>query len=353
MTDQLPSRLRAFALNLLHPRSSASIRSSHSACVVSLALLIDLALGDPANRWHPVAWMGGAIARARRRAPRSGAGRQFAYGLATALGGAASCALIGCALSAMLRRLPRPPAILAEAVVLKLMLSLRGLLVAGEAVRRPLASGDLAAARQQLSWHLVSRDTSALDKAQVAAATVESLAENASDGVVAPLMWYAVGGARWGLAGTLAYRFLNTADAMLGYRDAEREWLGKSSARLDDVANWLPARLTAALLVAAAPLVGGDAHRAWHIWRRDATLTASPNAGHPMSAAAGALGVALEKVGQYTLGAGMRAPDVADIRSAQKLVAVAVALFAGAATFAVMVFRQRQSVIPAKAGIHA
>jgi hypothetical protein len=103
--------------------------------------------------------------------------------------------------------------------------------------------------------------------------------------VVAPLLWYVVGG----LPAALAYRFLNTADAMLGYRDREREWLGKPAARLDDAANWLPARLSALLVIGCAWLAGGSSGQGWRIWRRDAGLTTSPNAGHPMSAAAGVL----------------------------------------------------------------
>ncbi len=311
-----PLRLCAFALKFFNPRSFL---------VIPLALLIDLALGDPANRWHPVAWMGTAIAWTRRHAPRREPARQFFYGLSVVTAGALGCAAVGRALSKALGCLPTPLAIVAEAVALKMALSPRGLLAAGEAVRGPLATGDLDAARQQLSWHLVSRDTSALDEAQIAAATVESLAENLADGVIAPLFWYAAAG----LPGALAHRFLNTADAMLGYRDAEREWLGKTSARLDDAVNFVPARLTALLIVAAAPLVGGSGRAAWHIWRRDAGLTDSPNAGHPMSAAAGALDVTLEKVGHYTLGAGLRPPCAADIRSAQQMIAVAALLAAG------------------------
>jgi adenosylcobinamide-phosphate synthase len=107
---------------------------------------------------------------------------------------------------------------------------------------------------------------------------------------------------------------------MLGYHDPVHEWLGKASARLDDLVNLVPARLTAALIILAAWLRGGDASGAWRIWHRDASTTASPNAGHPMSAMAGALGVELEKVGHYRLGAGQRQPRAADIERAVRLV---------------------------------
>ncbi|MBX3015069.1 MAG: cobalamin biosynthesis protein CobD [Caldilineaceae bacterium] len=294
----------------------------HQAIVILLALLIDFTWGDPPNRFHPVAWMGNGIAWARRQAPQTGHRAQFVYGVGLAGGGALLLAAVGWVLQALLARLPWWGRLLAEALLLKSTLALHGLSRAAMAVYQPLQRDDLSAARHQLSWHLVSRDTSRLTTAQVAAATIESVAENASDGVIAPLFFYAVGG----LPAALAYRFVNTADAMLGYRDPAREWLGKASARLDDGLNLLPARLTALLILLATWVQGQATKPAWAIWRRDAHQTASPNAGHPMSAMAGALGVSLEKVGQYNLGAGQRLPGAADILHSIWLMQVAVLL---------------------------
>jgi adenosylcobinamide-phosphate synthase len=208
---------------------------------------------------------------------------------------------------------------IAEAALLKQTVALRGLTHAAQAVAIPLAAGDEGEARRQLSWHLVSRETATLDPARIAAATIESVAENSSDGVIAPLFYYAA----VGLPAALVYRWLNTVDSLWGYRDLEREWLGKAGARADDMANWLPARLTALLLMATAWL-SGTPGQTWHIWRRDAHLTASPNAGHPMSAMAGALEVELEKVGYYRLGAGLALPRVEDIARAVALMRGAV-----------------------------
>src|SRR5262249_33430479 len=160
---------------------------------------------------------------------------------------------------------------------------------AATAVGSALRADDLRTARTRLRA-LVSRDTSTLDRDLVAAAAVESVAENLGDSFVAPLFWYAA----LGLPGAVAYRYVNTCDAMLGYR-GRYECLGKASARPDDMASWLPARLAAFLLVISAPLAGGDATAAWHVLRRDHRRTASPNAGWPMSAMAGALAVRLEK----------------------------------------------------------
>lgn len=289
------------------------------ATIILLALMLDLLFGDPPNRFHPVAWMGKLLALLRHYAPAAGRAAPFAFGAVSVLGGVVGWAFWGKVVEGVARWLPFGLGFIAEAWLFKSTFALNGLGQAAIAVHEPLAQGDLTQARQQLSWHLVSRDTSQLDTAQIAAATIESVAENASDGVLAPLLYYAVGG----LPAALGYRFLNTADAMWGYRDPAREWLGKPAARLDDVANLLPARVTALCLLLVAPLAGGKLRRGWRVWRRDARTTSSPNAGHPMSAMAGALGVELEKVGHYRLGAGERKSTVDDVTRSVCLLRVA------------------------------
>lgn len=297
-----------------------------------LALLFDLLLGDPPNRLHPVAWMGTAIAAAKKRAPESdgtqaGEKRRFRYGVGIAAGGLLLSASVGGCLLNILNRLPLPLRIPLKAIVLKLFFSLGGLINAAESVEKPLQAGNLDEARHQLSWHLVSRDTSTLSESQVAAAAIESVAENASDSIVAPLFYFMIGG----LPAAMAYRFSNTADAMLGYRDALHEWLGKAPARIDDLLNLIPARLTAATFVIAAfvfePNGSDNGPRAWRTWRRDGGQTPSPNAGQPMSAAAGALGVQLDKEGHYSLGSGLAAATPADIGRSVNLLKVMTALF--------------------------
>ncbi|MBM3225141.1 MAG: cobalamin biosynthesis protein CobD [Candidatus Tectomicrobia bacterium] len=287
-----------------------------------LACLLDLVLGDPPNRYHPVAWMGRSISMARRFAPPWNPGLAFLYGAGIVGAGVLLVGSLGLVVEASLQFLPLPWYWLAEACALKTTFALRGLARAALQVRAALLAGDLERARALLSWHLVSRDTSTLTSSQVAAATVESIAENASDGIVAPLLFYAIGG----LPAALIYRFLNTADAMLGYRDPEREWLGKVPARVDDLVNLLPARLTASCFLLATQCMGGPIRRAWGIWWRDAGQTASPNAGRPMSVMAGALGIELEKVGHYCLGAGQALPAARDITGAVRLLAWAMAI---------------------------
>jgi len=280
--------------------------------VLGLAFALDVAWGDPPNRFHPVAWMGNAIATARRLAPKQGNLARFIYGGLFLAMGVSLVGLIGWAIDRGCQTMPLALAIIVQAMVLKSTFSVRSLSRAARCVAEPLRSDDLAAARHQVAYHLVSRDVSALDASDLSAATIESIAENTSDSFVAPLFYFAIAG----LPGALVYRFVNTCDAMWGYRTTQLQWLGKTSARLDDVLNLIPARLTAMVMV----LVGGFYQRrlgaAFRIWRRDRALTASPNAGHPMSAAAGVLGVSLEKQGHYRLGGGLPAPDVNDIERA-------------------------------------
>ena len=290
-----------------------------------LALLLDLVLGDPPNRYHPVAWMGAAIGLTQRAAPHRHHLLALLYGAALVVGGVMVVSIIGIVMQELWQLLPLPWSWLLEACVLKITFAYRGLVQAAQQVQAALDAGELERARQLVSWHLVSRDTATLTPSQVAAATVESVAENASDGIIAPLMFYALGG----LPAALAYRFINTTDAMLGYHDAEREWLGKIPARLDDLVNLVPARLTAGLLLLATWLLGGPLHRALTVWWRDAGQTASPNAGRPMSVMAGALGVELRKVGHYCLGAGHALPAAQDIPAALRLLAWAVAMAVG------------------------
>lgn len=304
---------------------------------ILLALLFDHTIGDPRNEYHPVAWMGTLIAKLRQQGEQTdliqqSTQNQFAYGLFISFGGSLLMWGIGRFVRAVLALLPRPLAWLCEAWLLQTMFSLNGLTSAAQEVEAALYAGDLVEARRLVSWHLVSRDTSQLNESQVAAATIESVGENLSDGVIAPFIYYLL----FGLPGAITYRYVNTCDAMLGYRDEAREWLGKGSARFDDLLNLVPARLTAGFILVAGAVQDGllhsweQAQTRWQdsvaIWKRDSQQTDSPNAGHAMSATAGALGVSLEKVGQYNLGEGLRQPKAEDIGRVVTLVQWATAI---------------------------
>lgn len=292
---------------------------------VLVAWMLD-SVGEPPVAWHPVVWYGKLIQRLEQASPR-GNRAQLVYGgamLVLAAPAALLPALLVCELARQARgvigkRYGRMCGELTSALIegsaLKPFFALCMLADAGRAVRQPLERNDIPAARQALQ-SLVSRDRSQLTAEQMAAAAIESLGENLSDSVVAPLFYYALGG----LPGAALYRLCNTFDSMVGYH-GRYEYIGKAAARLDDLLNLFPARLTALLIILFAPLFGGTRRKAWAVWRRDARKTASPNAGHPMAALAGALDVQLEKVGHYTLGDNQKAPCPADIQRAERMVA--------------------------------
>ncbi|MEU6202414.1 cobalamin biosynthesis protein [Micromonospora musae] len=259
----------------------------HAAPLANAAGLVagyalDRLLGDP-RRWHPVAGFGRAAGALEQRLyrPDRRAGAVFttlAVGVPVLLGVAATSAT---------RRRPIARAALVAAGTWT-VLGGRTLRHEAEVMGRALRDGDLPAARQRLS-HLCGRDPSALDEPELARATVESVAENTSDAVVAPLLWGAVAG----LPGLLGYRAANTLDAMVGHRSPRYARFGTPAARLDDLLNLVPARLTGLLTVAVAPIADGDREQAWRVWRRDRNDHPSPNAGQCEAAMAGALGVRL------------------------------------------------------------
>ena len=207
--------------------------------ILLLALALDLAFGEMPNAWHPVAWLGKFISLEARLAPKTGKTRQLAYGVGMVL---ITLGLIVAAfyfLLAYLREINPVIYIIVAGLLVKFTFSLRGLRQAVDAVRRLIARDKLTQARMSLR-SLVSRDTDKLNKGQLISATVESAAENICDSFVAPLFYFLL----FGVPGALAYRVINTFDAMMGYH-GQWEYLGKFAARLDDVVNFIPARVTA------------------------------------------------------------------------------------------------------------
>jgi adenosylcobinamide-phosphate synthase len=174
-------------------------------------------------------------------------------------------------------------------------LAIRSLHIESARVATALSSGDLPQARQHLSW-IVGRDTERLDEPEIWRALVETVAENTSDGIIAPLFWLTVGGP----VAAMAYKAVSTLDSMVGYRNERYMHLGWASARMDDILNFIPARLTAILMIVAAAMSGHSASGAIRITMRDRLKHPSPNSGHPESAAAGALGVRLGGEANYS-----------------------------------------------------
>jgi len=291
--------------------------------VLLLAVAIDLLFGEPANRLHPVAWMGSAIAWLRSLCPSTHWLVCLAWGLVITITGSVLLFAAGVG-----RELFSSPAgtkalswplfvgrLLMHALVLKCCLGIRALWTAANSVRKALCAGNIEDARHLLAFHLVSRSVRDMNASDVSAAAIESVAENTSDSVIAPLLFYLVGG----LPGALIYRYANTCDAMLGYRTASLEWLGKVPARVDDLLNWIPARTTALLMMFSSFSKPARLSKSFRIWWEDSGKTASPNAGHPMSTAAGLLGVRLEKDGHYVLGTDLRTPSASDIAAMNSL----------------------------------
>jgi len=292
-----------------------------SPSVLLAALAIDLVFGELPAVAHPVVWMGQVGRRLERWLPGAGKARQLLGGVLLALLLPSGFAAASLGLLALTRQWPLAHWLL-EVLLLTAMFAARALGDAASEVARSLSAGKLERARFGLR-SLCSRDASRLTEPELIGATIESVAENASDSFVAPLFYYVL----FGLPGAVVYRAVNTLDAMVGYR-GRYEYLGKASARLDDLLNFLPARLTAACLLLAGALVGQDARRGLATWRRDAATTASPNAGRPMAAMAGLLGVRLEKTGHYALGDAHVALAERHISLAWRVVRLAFALTA-------------------------
>jgi adenosylcobinamide-phosphate synthase len=281
--------------------------------VLAAALALDR-LGEPPTAWHPVGWIGAVISALTRRAPNDRA-FQLWYGLLITLVPAALAGMAMRRLEKLASHAPWPIRVVIRGAFLSWTFSLAGLETAARRVAMDLESRPIDAARASIR-SLVSRPSAALDGPEIAAAAIESLAENASDSVVAPLFWWSLGGS----AAAAAYRAINTADAMVGYH-GRYDRLGRFSARLDDAVNLIPARMTGVALCVAGLGSGG-----YRMMLRDHGRTESPNAGWPMSAMAGVLNRQLAKPGHYVLGGPAPKPEPGDIERAIRLMRTAVAL---------------------------
>ncbi len=291
-----------------------------TAVGLALGVIADVLVGDP-RRGHPVAAFGRAATALEHRlyADRRGAGVVFTGTCLAATAGVGALAARASGERPLLRTILVATATWA-------VLGGTSLAREGSAMAAQLDDGDLAGARYRLR-NLCARDGAEMTGPELARASVESLAENASDAVVAPLFWGAVAG----LPGLLGYRAVNTLDAMVGYRNDTYRRFGWAAARADDLANWVPARLSAVVLAGSAPVAAGSVRRAWRVARRDAAAHPSPNAGHPEAAVAGALGVRLGGANTYhgqverrpVLGAEGVAVTVADLRRTVRMVRAA------------------------------
>lgn len=285
--------------------------------IVAGAVLLDLVLGDPRALPHPVvgigeliSWLEGAL---RRRIPNARVAGVFLLLCTVGLSYLLAASLIYAAY------LLSPTAGFVAGLYLAwVSLAARSLHVESAKVAEALRRKDLPAARLALSY-IVGRETVDLDEPEIVRGAVETVAENTGDGVIAPLFYLMLGGP----ALAIAYKAVNTLDSMVGYKNERYLDFGWASARFDDLANYLPARLTGLLMVVAAPLCGLSGAGAWRILRRDGRNHSSPNSGFPEAAAAGALGVRLGGANRY-FGRTVEKPTIGDA-----LVPLSLATYAG------------------------
>ena len=256
-----------------------------------LAFFIDCILGDPRSRFHPVVLMGNLIAWLEHcfYRPEDTNEKKLLCGGMLALIVLVVCYEAAWCILRLLGLIPLPHVGMAlEALLLAFMISPKSLAAAGMEIRALLKAGDLPEARRKVGW-IVGRDTEKLSVSEVSRAAIETVAENTVDGVLAPLFFYLIGG----LPFAVLYRAANTMDSMLGYKNAKYLYFGRVAARLDDVLNYIPARIAGVLFVLAAFFLGFDGRGAWRMLHRDAAKHPSPNGGRAEAPTAGALGIRL------------------------------------------------------------
>ncbi|AIQ12247.1 adenosylcobinamide-phosphate synthase CbiB [Paenibacillus durus] len=300
--------------------------------IVITAIVIDLLIGDPRGIPHPVIGIGKTISAAESALRKWGTGRAAERALGVllvliVLSAVYAAAFLILWLAGLIHPIIR---LLAEVWLISTTIAIKGLGDAGMQVFRPLIKGDLDSARTYVGY-IVGRETHALSEREVTRATVETVAENIVDAVVAPLFYALIGGAPL----ALLYRAVNTLDSMVGYKNDKYRYFGWASARLDDVLNYIPARITGLLLWAAALMTKElNAGRAWQAMRRDAAKHPSPNSGIPEAAVAGALGIQLGGFNSYggivseraRMGTATRQLAAEDIRQTIKILRLTAAI---------------------------
>lgn len=314
---------------MIHHIVSFALSIPEPLAILLLAVGIDLIFGEPPARVHPVVLMGRLIGGLRSRA-----GPTRGWGVAIALVLILSSAVIGHLLIGAADHIRLfGLGVLISAYLLKSTIAIRSLLETSREIGR-LVEEDLEEAKKLLPA-LVSRNPEKLTRTQATSAVIESLSENYVDAIVSPLFYYLLfSPLGLGVEAALAFKATNTLDSMLGYRTEELKDLGWASARLDDIANWAPARLSLLIIALANPSRAGEAVR---VALRDHGATPSPNSGWPMAAAAGALGIRLEKPGVYVVGEGGREPSTEDIKPALRLLATAIGLTVAGAAVLLMI----------------
>lgn len=302
---------------------------------IAFGCLLDAIFGDPAIAWHPIRVIGNTISSLerllRRHLPKTPQGEKVA-GIMLWLGVAAFWFIAPMLLLFLCKRIHFSVYFAVQAILCFFLLARKSLCTESGRVYDALLQGDLLLAQDRLSY-IVGRDTETLDMQGVARAAVETVAENTSDGVIAPLFFLFIGGVPL----AMCYKAVNTMDSMVGYRNEKYLHFGWFAARMDDAWNFIPARISALLMIFAAAILRYDANGAFRIWRRDRYQHKSPNAAQTESACAGALGIRLAGDAYYFgkrhkkpyIGDAVREIEIEDIKRTQCLLNVTSILFLG------------------------
>lgn len=294
-----------------------------SILIVAFALGLDFALGDPKNRYHPTAWIGGLIANLTPFAKNS----TKIGGIILVLAVVTIVLLSFIALDITINLITIDyvsliVSIIIGAILLKTTIAIRGMEKHAMVVVESIEHNDIEKARDNLAM-IVKRNTKDLDKNHVLSGVLESVSENTVDGITGPLFYYGL----FGLPGAFVYRAINTIDSMIGYKDSIFKNVGWFGANCDKILNYIPSRLTALVMVLSAKIIGVDWKNSYQIMLRDGPKTESPNAGYPMAALAGALQTKFEKIAHYSLGDGSVEISKEHIKSAIALMKVTSILF--------------------------
>jgi adenosylcobinamide-phosphate synthase len=309
-----------------------------SIIIIGLAILLDLVLGDPKNRYHPTVWIGNLIGTITTRMKNENQNSEKFGGVFIVLIPVSVSIVILLGLQygidfINIEFLSILVSIISGIILFKMTIAIKGMERHALSVLDAIQKNDLNKARTNLSM-IVKRNTKNLDKNHILSGTLESLSENIVDGITGPMFYFAI----FGLPGAFVYRIVNTVDSMVGYKTQMFKNLGWFGANCDNILNYIPSRLTGLTIVLGSMLLGHDWKNCYEIFKRDGKKTDSPNAGYPMAAFAGALGTKFEKLEHYSLGTGDNEITSKKVKDAISLMKVTSLLFFGIVSIPIILF---------------
>jgi adenosylcobinamide-phosphate synthase len=302
---------------------------AESILVVFFALVLDFAVGDPRNKFHPTAWLGSLIAKLTPHTKNSSENLEKLGGIFIILISSGIVASLMIFLDIGIKLITVDYiyiiiSVIVGGLLLKTTIAIKGMEKHALAVVTALEQNNISSARDNLSM-IVKRNTKNLDKNHVFSGVLESISENTVDGITGPLFYFAL----FGLPGAFVYRVINTADSMIGYKTDIFKNVGWFGANCDKILNYIPSRLTGFIMILSAMILRNNWRKSYEIMIRDGRKTKSPNAGYPMAAIAGALGAKFEKIDHYSLGDGNVSFTKDHVKSAISIMKVTSILFCG------------------------